>query len=142
VTLSVTSVTATVLFQRSREGYPPSASCAVEAELRVPEPTEPIVTYDIQHILGAIVLVVIIGFLLSSGIQRLHLAFRYNVAPWNVVINRYPDDECSFWHVPRGHKDCYHEEIIRTFDWRGVQVEPDSGRVDSLTVSWGGKVSR
>ena len=104
-----------------------------------PHPTNPG-----EAILGGLVIVGVIYFFLSGGtaLDQFRLAFTYNIAPWKIVVNKYPDDECSFWHVPGGHKDCYHEEIIRTFDWRGVQVEPDSGRVDSVTVSWGGKVSR
>ncbi len=105
--------------------------------MRVPEST------DEEVIQGAIGVLVVVGAILLFfyyvwGPQQLYLAFKYNVAPWNVVVPPYPDNECSFWRVPRGNKHCHHEEIIRTLDRQGSPVEPDSPNIDRVIVTWGG----
>jgi hypothetical protein len=103
-------------------------------KLRVPELT------DQEAIGGAILVGIIVLFLVYVwSPYQLYLAFKYNVAPWNVIVDRYPDDECSFWHVPRGRKNCYHEEIVRTLNRQGGPVEPDSPNVDTVIVNWGSK---
>ena len=90
-------------------------------------------------ILGFIVIAAIVFFIFVWSPRQLYLAFAYGVMPDKVEIAPYPDDECSFWHVPRGWKNCEHEKLVRTVDREGRPVAPDSPFVDRVIVTWGEK---
>jgi hypothetical protein len=96
-----------------------------------------------DRILGAVISTAIIGLIVFlAGVwspRQIYLAFVYGVIPDKVKIAPYPDDECSFWHVPRGPKNCEHEKLIRTVDREGRPVAPDSRFVDRVIVTWGEK---
>lgn len=91
---------------------------------------------------GVIVVAGILLLIFVWSPRQLKLAFVYSVAPWKVEIAPYPDDECSFWHVPRGLKDCEHEEIIRTLDRDSRPIAPNSPSLDRIIVTWGTKIDK
>jgi hypothetical protein len=94
----------------------------------------------ISMLLSLIITIAIFFSIFVWSPRQLYLAFTYGVMPNKVEIAPYPDDECSFWHVPRGWKNCEHEQLIRTVDRGGRPVAaPDSPFVDRVIVTWGEK---
>ena len=98
---------------------------------------------EIAHaILGLIIMAAIVVFIFVWSPHQLYLAFAYGVAPMQVAIDPYPDDECSFWRIPRGLKDCEHQEIVRTVNREGHPIEPNSPSIDRVIVTWDPKIEK